>query len=98
MRISDWSSDVCSSDLLVVHVLGEVDGQQLVRGLELHQLGLGLLHASLQLAELRLEEAPHLVHGAVEALAAGAHEERSEEIRVGNECVSTYSSRWSQSH
>src|SRR3546814_10325926 len=32
MRISDWSSDVCSSDLLLDLVVGGIDGRQLPVG------------------------------------------------------------------
>src|SRR3546814_8416728 len=88
MRISDWSSDVCSSDL-VVHL------QQHAR------------------AELRfLQRRRHADHrplddvggGALDrrvdgsALGETAHRRRSEERRVGKECVSTCRSRWSPYH
>src|SRR3546814_19435853 len=82
MRISDWSSDVCSSDLpcrrgqpgpvqqrLPAEVSGEDAGQQ--RG-----------------ARLRVEV------GEPEAFPGA----RSEERRVGKECVSTCRSRWSPYH
>ena len=75
---------------LAGHVLLQVDGQHVVRGLELHELRLRLLHAGLELAELRLEEGPDLVHRLVEPLEAGLHEElrvrvgdRGGELRVG---------------
>src|SRR3546814_5971449 len=81
MRISDWSSDVCSSDLLEV-ALAE------------HLGGLG--------------ELPHADHGdqrgvlqhGDELVAGRRHDEahRSEERRVGKECVSTCRSRWSPYH
>ena len=57
------------------HILLEVDGQQVVRGLELHELRLRFLHADLELAELRLEERADLVHRLVEPLEPGLHEE-----------------------
>src|SRR3546814_19804085 len=43
MRISDWSSDVCSSDLLsgLVLVPGEPRLQLLLDGLDAHQAALG---------------------------------------------------------
>src|SRR3546814_4144203 len=98
MRISDWSSDVCSSDLLVDDRIGE-------RPLD-HLLAL-VLHVVAQIVEAEL------VVGAigdvgpigVTALLIGeighdhanrrAEEARSEERRVGKECVSTCRSRWS---
>src|SRR3546814_13594070 len=74
MRISDWSSDVCSSDL------GEM------------QAGEG----AAELAAL-----PRRRAAGPDALEEG-HDRRglprSEERRVGKECVSTCKSRWSQNH
>src|SRR3546814_17665316 len=71
MRISDWSSDVCSSDLDVrVHPQAARRGFAHFRG-DLFQ--------------------------AVE-LAFRFHVERSDERRVGKECVSTCRSRWSPYH
>src|SRR3546814_20366545 len=73
MRISDWSSDVCSSDLSGPAV--QVD-DSLVRKrtiLRLHRL---VAQARRRIASSR----------------------RSEERRVGKECVSTCRSRWSPYH
>src|SRR3546814_7000291 len=67
LRISDWSSDVCSSDLVV---LQRRVRQPRRRGPRLPQRGLP-----------RDDLQP-----------------RSEERRVGKECVSTCRSRWSQYH
>src|SRR3546814_20564321 len=85
MRISDWSSDVCSSDLPV-----PVGGHLLVNpvshghGLDAEQLP-GVLGVE--------NPGPHVVVGErVDGLL------RSEERRVGKECVSTCSSRWSPYH
>src|SRR3546814_13408048 len=98
MRISDWSSDVCSSDLLAV----EVDGVAVRR--------LPVVHAQLAL-EARADRTDlhrdqrfvGVLAGAFDRLAAGdaALEDRwqrSEERRVGKECVSTCRSRWSPYH
>src|SRR3546814_1568897 len=85
MRISDWSSDVCSSDLRqAAAVRGDVGGGVLVADprhalVGLQCLGVGHRHAG-QRAEL----------------ARDLH--RSEERRVGKECVSTCRSRWSPYH
>src|SRR3546814_8368309 len=65
MRISDWSSDVCSSDLFFA-----------VQKTASHQID--------------TDKGPYCV-------ACGA-QDRSEERRVGKECVSTCRSRWSQYH
>src|SRR3546814_11349359 len=66
MRISDWSSDVCSSDLARS---GESE--------------LGCLISSSHLTKIG---------------ACNDRSLRSEERRVGKECVSTCRSRWSQCH
>src|SRR3546814_9278231 len=73
MRISDWSSDVCSSDLQVpAHV---ADGLLILRCVREAGPDRLVLTDKGRLA-LRME--------------------RSEERRVGKECVSTCRSRWSQ--
>src|SRR3546814_20675978 len=71
MRISDWSSDVCSSDLAV----GDVD-----------------IAAEHRVA-VKIEAAE-----TVEEQAGSDLHIRSEERRVGKECVSTCRSRWSPYH
>src|SRR3546814_5497190 len=70
MRISDWSSDVCSSDLLW-------------RALE-------------RLGRVRLQSRRYQGDDAEPQGRAGVA--RSEERRVGKECVSTCRSRWSPYH
>src|SRR3546814_13123151 len=119
MRISDWSSDVCSSDLLpIIHGITEHDaGPYRLERLDL-EFGNG--------ERRRYERLHGRGHGAVAVVpmldddtvllvreyAAGVHryelglvkgriaagETRSEERRVGKECVSTCSSRWSPYH
>src|SRR3546814_7969035 len=85
MRISDWSSDVCSSDL-------RVDGRSCGGGIG----GEGLVGQQRRLVE-RQEDGVRL-----EGMQAGRGIERllsrSEERRVGKECVSTCRSRWSPYH
>src|SRR3546814_14004275 len=84
MRISDWSSDVCSSDLpwighaaawpiqgLIRHFRGEIE-----RRIDARDAGQPVLSAA----------------------AVGFIALRSEERRVGKECVSTCRSRWSPYH
>src|SRR3546814_1788647 len=80
MRISDWSSDVCSSDLLVAAATGEDDRV-----------------AAIILFDLRLPRTLlALAVGAMLGLAGAALQGyRSEERRVGKECVSTCRSRLS---
>src|SRR3546814_4678460 len=78
MRISDWSSDVCSSDLYA-------PGATRPHRLSLADVGLRPTYRSWY----RLAVAGGLL---CMPLA------RSEERRVGKECVSTCRSRWSPYH
>src|SRR3546814_15311495 len=107
MRISDWSSDVCSSDLD-----DEALGQKLgafrhtratplasVHGNEPSFLGLHELwwptrtdfHRAVDAAPNALQE---LLARAGKSTTMLVQAERSEERRVGKECVSTCRSRW----
>src|SRR3546814_20475025 len=79
MRISDWSSDVCSSDLAVVHPADHLRGRD-TDAVEEDLVEVG--------GPGDLAQRPDVDPG-------GA---RSEERRVGKECVSTCRSRWSQCH
>src|SRR3546814_3900505 len=92
MRISDWSSDVCSSDLLgdvqceggLAHRRARGEDQQVGRlqaGSHLVELGVAGRHA-----------------GDAAAVGVARLQHRSEERRVGKECVSTCRSRWSPYH
>src|SRR3546814_6806405 len=74
MRISDWSSDVCSSDL------PPALGAQVPDGGE---------------RDLQLPDRPVVGHRSLRYRLLPA---RSEERRVGKECVSTCRSRWSPYH
>src|SRR3546814_19667239 len=122
MRISDWSSDVCSSDLIAleepVHqslraggeaelpvarrlldVLAPLTKLVVGQGVQISALGQvlqGLLVGGHDIARL---------HPGHEVLRIGAvlaelneAVDRSEERRVGKECVSTCRSRWSPYH
>src|SRR3546814_6383667 len=74
MRISDWSSDVCSSDLstrISVTIAGSPTSSN---------------------------SAAEANHGARQSPLARSISTRSEERRVGKECVSTCRSRWSPYH
>src|SRR3546814_14825528 len=99
MRISDWSSDVCSSDLLDLgHVLlpqgGQLGGVLLAEALQF--LRVPLLGGVLLLGESVVGPSVGEGHHGADELVAVAH--RSEERRVGKECVSTCRSRWSPYH
>src|SRR3546814_5271401 len=89
MRISDWSSDVCSSDLLR-HQLGGGRGIAVEPGKE------APLRIKRDLAPVELEAHGPRRHRAEDPAALGQlAAQRSEERRVGKECVSTCRSRWS---
>src|SRR3546814_19408763 len=92
MRISDWSSDVCSSDLCPGR-----KGYRVRRGCQscccLEWLGGGGFGGGV-LGDRH--HRPPALEGS-DRLGAGDGD-RSEERRVGKECVSTCRSRWSRSH
>src|SRR3546814_10360760 len=83
LRISDWSSDVCSSDL---PRRGSQEQGQGVGG----QRREGVRHRHPRRRRALSVAVPE---GGLEAGSAG---ERSEERRVGKECVRKCRSRWSQ--
>src|SRR3546814_7964911 len=84
MRISDWSSDVCSSDLVEFFQLGEKLSTTARASVEYScQYILVTDRNLLDRLGRRLDD----------YLAM-----RSEERRVGKECVSTCRSRWSPYH
>src|SRR3546814_20696931 len=93
MRISDWSSDVCSSDLqLALHAL-----QRLLD--DRRELAVGEQHLGLAVVQDEADRGRVEAHvEGVQHCAGRRHPEvclRSEERRVGKECVSTCRSRWS---
>src|SRR3546814_7602987 len=85
MRISDWSSDVCSSDL----VQGKIDT---LNGLKENVIVGRLIPAGTGAAMSRLRVTATSRDAALRA------SQRSEERRVGKEGVSTCRSRWSPYH
>src|SRR3546814_17085691 len=99
MRISDWSSDVCSSDLISLNCVTfsifielTIQPVQLVE--QAFQLLFGFLIESLVKRDLKMTNlnSSFVNHG------NWFQKSRSEERRVGKECVSTCRSRWSQYH
>src|SRR3546814_16267697 len=96
MRISDWSSDVCSSDLSEQYFSKEPE--ELTLG-EAAMLA-GLVKAPSRLAPTHNYAAARtrgrLVIAAMKA--QGLITDRSEERREGNGCVSTCRSRWLATH
>src|SRR3546814_15541197 len=100
MRISDWSSDVCSSDLLAtVDSEWKDDDKRLIvwtapyTGARLEEI------CQLQAEDVRKEKGVWIldIHGEGERSVKNKAS-RSEERRVGKECVSTCRSRWSPYH
>src|SRR3546814_3419165 len=88
MRISDWSSDVCSSDLVSIHVW--LIFTSLVPNLVSRPLHFA---AALPWVFLFIP-----ARNAAERWIGIAATARSEERRVGKECVSTCRSRCSPYH
>src|SRR3546814_3072133 len=113
MRISDWSSDVCSSDLIKHSVAGSVG--YLTEGSVALSWRWGRINTPWwagppDRVEYIAEPAPATggsthklgvrelyVWGGIKAHAR-LYNSRSEERRVGQECVSTFRSRWSPYH
>src|SRR3546814_1089841 len=82
MRISDWSSDVCSSDLLDTGMCGDPFGDRGIIGEQTIAPAFGIELGAFACAPVR----------------GDFDTQRSEERRVGKECVSTCRSRWSPYH
>src|SRR3546814_3837436 len=95
MRISDWSSDVCSSDLVDVERAegnGEVEGDAEAESPA--QAGI----ADKRRLRPGAARCSGGGHGNFGAQVRPARRSRSVERRVGKECVSTCRSRWSPYH
>src|SRR3546814_18477689 len=100
MRISDWSSDVCSSDLHIHPAIREkiadhgaaiiAEVQAAVAAHDIVVVGMGI--NPFPRKARRLLTARGLAHHYLE------YGSRSEERRVGKECVSKCRSRWSPDH
>src|SRR3546814_3584240 len=92
MRISDWSSDVCSSDLDRSHRRR----RQRLRGAR--RRGAGPPRPRLRPHDAPRRRGARRGGGGRRSAAGGRSVRRSEERRVGKECVSTCRSRWSPYH
>src|SRR3546814_6644124 len=107
MRISDWSSDVCSSDLATVaeqrrdniHIHDDVSEDEFVEMREARDATLALPKLMLQALQVNIRGGclPEPETNGVSYLKIPVNG-RSEERRVGKECVSTCRSRWSPYH
>src|SRR3546814_14027091 len=92
MRISDWSSDVCSSDL-------EYRSHQWLSCSDERRRLYNRSFGGLRQEDRKRESVPDGLRaadrgGAIQRVGR----RRSEERRVGKECVSTCRSRWSRIH
>src|SRR3546814_15139136 len=97
MRISDWSSDVCSSDLVHVVLAGPHSLDGFARGFgHMHGFGDEVRARRRAPAETTAEEQGVDLH--LLRLESVDLRGRSEERRVGKGCVSTFRYRWSPSH
>src|SRR3546814_20790558 len=101
MRISDWSSDVCSSDLLGWGCHGRLSDDLGGKGPFLN--GRGPDAACLQTSGRHFDKAFPAVPSLLALFGGGRFPGgnrfvSSEERRVGKECVSACRSRWSPSH
>src|SRR3546814_3760900 len=97
MRISDWSSDVCSSDLIVMR--RSTDGglswdDQLTVIAGGTGAGIQCIYQRHTSSESRRQSARKTGDGGFEDNIPGDGQFRSEERRVGKECVSTCRYRW----
>src|SRR3546814_4648448 len=91
MRISDWSSDVCSSDLA-----GGIP-YAIPAGASVHKYGgLGFARFAEEVQQQEAELGYSFDYIVVCTVTGSTHS--SDERRVGNECVSTCRSRWSPYH
>src|SRR3546814_15423812 len=103
MRISDWSSDVCSSDLTVVSTAGMGShGAMVQRAGRLEVADSAIRAEGVNAHGIYAFEDDSASHPAGSASQQDGSQvtltrssvERSEERRVGKECVSTCRTRW----
>src|SRR3546814_18549110 len=105
MRISDWSSDVCSSDLLLALALQALVGASTAQARPAPESFADLVEGLLP-AVVNIQTQQSIEGGQAEQFEEFFKEfferrgpgGRSEERRVGKECVSTCRSRWSPYH
>src|SRR3546814_14755603 len=107
MRISDWSSDVCSSDLtdrLTSHTTRRARIRRRPMSSNIGDPGHGHSPAAwtavtIMLIAIAIGTVAFFLHLAWLVWASAALVViRSDERRVGKECVSTFRSRWSRYH
>src|SRR3546814_12983384 len=107
MRISDWSSDVCSSDLqraYFIHCIAKIASapdklQPLHQLRRIDPIAVSAARRCWQQSDLLvITDCFEIAAGLPGQLGAYNARLRSEERRVGKECVSTCRSRWSPYH
>src|SRR3546814_10547893 len=106
MRISDWSSDVCSSDLDPVLGVGFAQADALAKvAKEFPDTRFAIIDAVVELPNVRSivfkEHEGSFLVGMIAAMKSETGKVgfvRSEERRVGKECDSTCRYRWSPYH
>src|SRR3546814_19765408 len=98
MRISDWSSDVCSSDLIGMRATVEDIHQRNRKGIGIHASNIPVKRL-MRFLSRRLSHSHGHAQNSISAylslIRSPVHVQRSEARRVGKECVSTCRSRWS---
>src|SRR3546814_19675510 len=98
MRISDWSSDVCSSDLFVANS-NSLSLQQNIRTTIAHQQTRGRTVQNCSITRNYMSNGhPSSTFSSAGWCLFKALLMRSEERSVGKECVSTGRSWWSRYH
>src|SRR3546814_12890286 len=96
MRISDWSSDVCSSDLKISEA-----GPDTLSGICFALMSAVTLALSMLVQRKLMKQGENVINTVLQynivlcLWYVVAMIVRSEERRVGKECVSTCRSRWS---
>src|SRR3546814_12828307 len=100
MRISDWSSDVCSSDLCEWRACRTTSGLRgiLIACLDVLDCLTGAMGDMRKALYVFPDTNVFVQCQSLEELAWGDLGTRSEERRVGKECVSPCRSRWSPYH
>src|SRR3546814_15083405 len=97
MRISDWSSDVCSSDLVNSNDkrhFGSPEHREKIKYiLDKESVKINIVKEALENKQPLVDTRTLEEQSNFQAFCW-----RSEERRVGKECVSTFRSRWSPYH